>query len=144
MNNTANKLLIACAITGLLTACATAVVPLQPGAENIKVITSPVPKSCKLLGQVERTDKNGQSQSYASHEHLQQDALNTLRNQGLKLGANVIALNQHDAVYAKHSLGKESVAKVTVLDNHTMAGNAYVCPTNIANQLSDSSQDIKE
>lgn len=143
MTNTTTKLLIACAITGLLTACATAVIPLQPGAEKIKVTTSPAPKSCKLLGQVERNDKNGQSQSYASHEHLQQDALNTLRNQGLKLGANVIVLTQHDVVYAKHSLGKEAVAKVTVLDNHTLAGNAYGCPANVANQLPESLQNIK-
>lgn len=125
-------------LAGLATGCASTTKPLQPGAENIVITNVPAPKSCEYVGQVSAADVNGSTQSYTSHRHLQVDQLNTLRNQALSLGANVVVLSQHQTTYDQVSVNREKfqgAAKVTVVDKHIMAGNAYLCNADTLNKL---------
>lgn len=140
--------LIALAFTGLLAGCST--VALKPGAETVKVINVPAPKSCQFLGGVVNEDVNGATQSYTSHEHLQIDQLNTLKNKALALGANVIVLTDHQTTYAQRNALREKyqgAPTITVVDTHRMAGEAYHCNSQVIDRLqsqdANSLSDIK-
>ncbi len=125
-------------LAGLATGCASTTKPLQSGAENVVITNVPAPKSCEYVGHVSATDTNGSTQSYTSHRHLQVDQLNTLRNQALSLGANVVVLSQHETTYAQVNAAREKyqgAAKVTVVDKHIMSGNAYLCHADTLNTL---------
>lgn len=115
------------ALTGFLAGCST--VTLKSGAENIKVIKSPAPKSCQFLGQIANSDVNGATQSYTSHEHLQIDELTNLKNQALALGANTIVIAEHQTTYiTRHDNSKR-------VDTHGLIGEAYRCKAETLNRL---------
>lgn len=104
---------------------------LQPGADKIVMATQSVPKSCRYLRQVSSSDINGSTQMYTSHKHLQADEINAMRNQALKLGANVVVVTDHRTTYVKRRSG-------TLVDVHEMSGNAYACPANALNYIAES------
>ncbi len=112
----------------MISGCST--VPLQSGAEKVKVIDTRAPQGCQYKGPVESNDVNGASHSYTTHEHLQTDQLNNLKNQALALDANVIVLNHHETSYV--STYRNTSKR---LDTHQMAGDAYRCNARALNQL---------
>ncbi|MHB1948631.1 MAG: DUF4156 domain-containing protein [Gammaproteobacteria bacterium] len=122
-------------ITGVLAGCAST--PLVPGAENVKLINHSAPKGCEMRGPVRSQDISGVSTSYTSHENLQVMQLNSLRNDALKLGANVIVLTQHKTASGPeyYSVGQGKITTNPLEINHSMQGEAYQCPSNIVNRL---------
>lgn len=114
---------------GFITGCAT--VALQPGAEHLKVIHSPAPQSCHWKGSVVSEDTNGVTQTYTSHDHLQIDEFNTLRNKAFAQGANVLVMTQHQTTYGKYGRRREFI----LLHEHRLAGQAYQCDAKTFNQL---------
>lgn len=133
------KPLIACLLSGLLGACVSAITPMNPGAENIKVSTAAAPKvDCQFLGKIGSSHENGRDQSYTSHENLQADELNIMRNQALNLGANLMVITEHKTIYGKQIVAKENfqgAAQVKIVDWHSMAGNAYRCSAAALNRI---------
>lgn len=112
----------------VLAGCAS--VPLDPGAQNVVFTTTSLPKSCQSLGQVSSTDVNGVTTSYTSHANLQMMEINTLKNQALALGANVVVLTGHRTVHGRGFARRE-------IKTHTLTGNAYVCPASVLSTLPD-------
>lgn len=120
--------------------------PLQSGAEAIRVTTQTVPTSCQYVGTVSAGDSNGSSQMFNSHEHLLTDEMNTLKNQALPLGANVIVMTNHQTTYyaspssQSPSVGARKMGSSTepMLNRHALAGKAYRCDSAIANRLTSS------
>ncbi|QLH42415.1 MAG: DUF4156 domain-containing protein [Coxiellaceae bacterium] len=94
--------------------------------------TQTAPKSCSYVGQVSAYDVNGSTQMYTSHKNLQADQINVMKNQALKLGANVIVVGVHQTTYMKRREG------TLLVDTHNMSGNAYVCPANALNRITES------
>lgn len=136
------KPLMAFVFTSMLAGCST--VALKPGAETIKVINAPAPKSCQFLGKVANEDVNGATQSYTSHEHLQIDQLTTLKNKAFTLGANVIVLTDHQTTYAQRNALREKyqgAPKLSVVDTHRMEGLAYHCDSPVFEKLSSQDAD---
>jgi hypothetical protein len=120
--------LLAVTIAGTVTGCAS--VPLDPGAENVKVVNGSVPKSCKVLGAVNSQDINGATVSVTSHENLMQMQLNSIRNQANKLGANLVLLTKHQTTYGYNSVDygpTNNEHNSNNVNTHEMNGQAYQC-----------------
>jgi hypothetical protein len=126
--------LIAISISGILASCAS--IALIPGAENVKLVTK-APKGCQMRGSVRSQDISGVSTSYTSHENLQTMELNSLRNDALKLGANVVVITQHKTASGPeyYSVGQGKVTTNPLEINHTMQGVAYQCTSDILERL---------
>jgi hypothetical protein len=128
--------LLAVTIAGTVTGCAS--IPLDPGAESVKVISGSVPKSCKVLGAVNSQDTNGATVSVTSHENLMQMQLNSIRNQANKLGANLVLLTKHQTTYGYNSVDYGPTNNEHTSNNvntHEMNGQAYRCNSKSMNKL---------
>lgn len=121
------SLLIMLSSATLMAGCSS-ITPLQPGAEKIVLTSNTSPSRCHYVGQVSAEDTNGVTQMYTTHQYLQTDEINAMKNQALKLGANVIVLTKHQTTYMNNRPD-------AILDTHSMMGNAYVCPTNILSTI---------
>ncbi len=119
------KLVIGSLFVSVLAGCAS--VPLDPGAEKVVFTAITVPQSCKSLGQISSTDVNGVTTAYTSHSNLQTMEINALKNRALALGANVVVLTGHQTKYVPGSRRQ--------VDDHTLIGNAYVCPARVLSKL---------
>lgn len=121
--------IISC-VVGSLTGCVI-IPPLEPGAEKIVMIDRVPSKQCKLVGYVTSTDVNGVTQIFTSHEALQQNEINTLKNRALALGANTIVLVKHKTTYTRQgglSWGNPNNPNNPIrVDTHVMSGKAYQC-----------------
>ncbi len=116
----------------------TSIQPLQPGAEKVLITSNTVPRNCHYIGQVSDNDDNGSTQIYSSHQHLQADEINRLKNKALKLDANVVMLTSHQTSYVATIDGRKRV------DTHRMSGKAYFCPTNTLNDIKEGNlSDVK-
>lgn len=99
------------------------------GAERIIVAHTPAPKECKFLGQVNGNQGNFFTGGWTSNKNLEVGAMNTLRNEAAKMGANYVSLVTNRA--GQHGSGGGdaygfggSSQQVTVVN----IGNAYNCP----------------
>jgi hypothetical protein len=129
--------LLAATIAATVTGCTT--IPLDPGAENVKVINGTTPKGCKMLGAVSSQDVNGATVSVTSHENLMQMQLNSIRNQANKLGANFVSITKHQTTYGYASSDYGVTNNEHTSNNvntHEMDGQAYRCNTGTLNKLS--------
>jgi hypothetical protein len=128
-------------LTGLLTSCASTV-QLEPGAENVKVMTGAIPKSCQLRGNVgvSQTDIYG-----PTHKSKQNEQINTLRNQAARMGANVVSITSHQTTYYAHPEYIISEGKAQrELGAHAMNGKAYRCSPQVVNQLSQKTYPLSD
>lgn len=111
-------------------------IPLEPGANAIIASPNPAPQGCKYLGQVVGNQGNFFTGGFTSNRNMEAGAMNDLKNQANKLGANYIqivtsragvtgsmggGLNGGQNGYNYMSGGSEQT-------NVTNLGNAYRCP----------------
>ena len=115
------------AVSILLSGCAA--IPLEPQANLIIASPNQAPKSCKYVGQVIGNQGNFFSGNYTSNQHLEQGAMNDMKNKANKLGANYIQLITTRAGVTG-SLGGSagSFSGGAAQTNVTNVGNAYKCP----------------
>jgi hypothetical protein len=109
---------------GILSGCTS--VTLQPGAERVRVTSIPLAKDCQLLGTVSSEDINGEPAFTAHstvHAYMQSNEIKDLKNQALKLGANVVLVTQHD--FMDFTMPHQNTNVVE--KKHHMVGNAYRC-----------------
>ncbi|PJD91508.1 MAG: hypothetical protein CK424_06785 [Legionella sp.] len=121
-------------IASLISACSS--ILLEPGAAM--VISSPnrAPKACKYLGQVTGNQGNFFTGAYTSNRNLEIGAMNDLKNQAYKLGANYIQIITSRAGISGSMGGGQGVfgAQNGYVSGHssqtniTNVGNAYHCP----------------
>lgn len=103
---------------GFFLASCTVLTPLKPGAENVVITeTADLPK-CKALGPVVLTDVNGTSVGYTSHQHLEEEAANVVRNKTIQLGGNVVVITKHETTRTYDNQ----------VNTHHVEGEAYSCP----------------
>lgn len=121
------QITILAGLATLLTGCFP-VTPLKPGAATIKVTPAPVPASCRYVNPVIANDINGKTQMYSSLHRLQRNEVNILKNQALKLGANVVQITSHQTTYVTNNNGSR-------VDTHRLVGKAYICSPQVANNL---------
>lgn len=122
--------------TLLMTACV-GVTPLHPAATNVVIAEATPVRGCQLLKPLSLTTKNGADAFYRSHQVIQEDQLNQLRNATAQLGGNLFVLDTHHTTYQKVALTYNNGVQTTkhveptgsdsLVDHHTMSGTAYLC-----------------
>ena len=126
-------------LTMIITACAT-VTPLNPEAQNVKLTMSPIPRDCQFKGTVTATTQHIRSES---HKVVKQSEMNILRNQAAQLGANVVFVTTHRAVYKDHYVISNG-DNMSELDNHIMTGRAYQCSPKTMERFSISNSQFSD
>lgn len=125
------KLLALSAITALVAGCSA--IPLDPQANHILVSPHKAPKGCKFVGQVFGNQGNSFTGAWTSNVELEKGAMNDMRNQAQKMGANYIELlNSRSGVSGSGQIAgdKNGMAGFSHSEqtNITNSGNAFVCP----------------
>jgi uncharacterized protein YbjQ (UPF0145 family) len=108
----------------LISGCAS--IPLDQQASRVIASPNAAPKGCKYKGQVVGNQGNFFTGVYTSNKNLEEGAMNDLKNQASKMGANYIQLvtnragntGNFDSTFGGH------MAETNV----TNLGNAYSCP----------------
>lgn len=120
--------------------CVTAPRSLEQNAEKVRVVKN-VSTNCKFLGQIKDVNIHGDVFPGASERDLALDDINYLKNEGEKLGANVVVLQQHQVTTKKNTVptGRHKTGTYNVI-SHDILGNAYYCPTNASKTVSHTNQ----
>lgn len=116
---------ISCLLTiaVLMSGCAS--IQLETQATRVLASPNPAPKGCKYVGQVVGNQGNFFTGPWTSNRNLEEGAMNDLKNQASKMGANYVQLVNSRAGNtgsAGHYGGSLEQTNVTNL------GNAYSCP----------------
>lgn len=112
--------ILALSAIGLSISSCSEITPLKTGAENVVITNTANLPQCKSLGPVHVNDVNGNTIEYTSHKNLDQEAANTLRNDALKRGGNVVVITEHNTTYSRENQ----------VDTHDVDGEVYLCPKN--------------
>jgi hypothetical protein len=115
-------------IIGLITGCGPRAI--APGAEQINVKAdhnTQVSRNCKFLGQISGADIHEQMDLRSTQQDLALDDVNFLKNEGARLGANVIVFKQHQLVDKRIPLPAKHIFYGTIT-THNIEGDAYLCP----------------
>lgn len=101
---------------------------LETGAENISIQTkaASLSKECKFIGIISGTDVHENMDLRSSPQELKLDDVNFLKNEGKKLGANVIVLKQHQ-ISTKEIKGPGKGRSYITVTPHNIEGDAYFC-----------------
>ncbi len=114
-------------ISIFLSGCAA--IPLEPQAHRIIASPNPAPKSCKYVGQIVGNQGNFFTGGYTSNSHLEEGAMNDMKNKANRLGANYIQLITNRAGNTGSMSGVNgSFSGHSEQTNVTNVGNAYRCP----------------
>ena len=106
---------------GMLTACA--VVELEPGAQQVRLITHE-PQGCQYLGEVTGNQGNMFTGGVTSNANLETGARNDMKNKAYKVGANTVQLLTNRAGQTGgFGQGSGSMEQTNV----TYTGVAYQC-----------------
>jgi hypothetical protein len=125
------KLVAVSALAILMSGCAS--IQLDPQSARVIASPNPAPKGCKYLGQVVGNQGNFFTGGWTSNRNLEEGAMNDLKNQAGKLGANYIQLVTNRAgvtgsmggSFDQHGGFMSGSSEQT---NVTNLGNAYTCP----------------
>lgn len=113
----------------MLVGCAAIVV--TPQARKVVVSPNRAPKGCQYLDQVVGNQGNFFVGAYTSNAHLEEGAMNDLRNKASILGGNYVQLISSRAGITGNmggSLDTRSVGGSSQQTNVTNVGNVYYCP----------------
>jgi hypothetical protein len=113
----------ACAIfcVGILTGCAA--IKLEPGAQQVRIVTNE-PPACEYLGEVTGNQGNFFTGGFTSNANLETGARNDMKNQAYKIGANTVQLlTNRTGQTGSFGQGSGSVQQTNV----TYTGIAYKC-----------------
>lgn len=144
------KTLTACAFTLFVTSC-TSVTPLHTAGEKVLTTTVTPPATCHLLKTVTLKANNGVDMPYRSHEEIQTDQSNQLKNTTANLGGNVLVIRDHETSYASVALTQNKVKTAkgdsktenALVDSHEMTGDAYLCDSKALTVVSQSQAKVK-
>lgn len=102
---------------------------LEPGAQNVAIFyakSNQIPRNCKFLGKISNKDVHGEKLQFTwgLEKNLEADDINFLKNEGLKLGANVVVFEKHQTLIERHQHGPRH----SDISAHVIEGSAYLCP----------------
>lgn len=121
------KLSVILASALLVTSCAS--IELSPQANKVIASPNPAPKGCKYLGQVSGNQGNFFTGGFTSNRNLEVGAMNDMKNEASKMGANYVQLIVNRAgVTGSMSMQNGNGGGSSEQTNVTNMGNAYSCP----------------
>lgn len=75
--------------------------------------------------------------SLGLEQNLKKDDIRFLKNEGVKLGANVVLFEKHQTlIERRHNLGRH-----TDISMHVIYAKAYQCPSHLINNMRQTSTD---
>jgi hypothetical protein len=111
----------------VLAGCAS--IELDQRASKVIASPNPAPKGCKYVGQVNGNQGNFFTGQYTSNRNLEIGAMNDMKNQAAKLGANYVQMIVNRAGNTgSMSMNDGNGAGGMAQTNVTNMGNAYACP----------------
>lgn len=111
----------------LLGGCAS--IQLDPQAARVIASPNKAPKVCKYVGQVVGNQGNFFTGDWTSNAHLEEGAMNDMKNKAGKMGANYIQLINSRAGNTGSASGYNgNFSGHMSQTNVTNIGNAYICP----------------
>ncbi len=117
-------LLVIAAPVVVLGLAACQAIPLQPGAEQVR-LTNEQPKDCKFLGDVTGNQGNFFTGDFTSNRTLETGARNDIKNQARGMGGNVVYLLTNRAGQSgSFGEGGGGISQTNV----TLSGSVYDCP----------------
>lgn len=121
------KLSLVIAAVALINGCAS--IKLDPQAQRIVVSPNKPPQGCKYLGQVVGNQGNFFTGNWTSNRNLEEGAMNSLKNEAGKMGANYVQLITNRAGVTGSVHGSDGyISGGSAQTNVTDLGNAYACP----------------
>lgn len=105
--------------------CSCASIEVDPMATHVLITPIAPAKNCKYLGQVVGNQGNFFTGSWTSNKNLEVGAMNDLKNQAAKLGANYVHLITNRA---GNTGSLDQFGGSLEQTNVTNLGNAYSCP----------------
>lgn len=113
--------------SAMVSGCAS--IELDHSAQRVIASPNPAPKSCKYVGQVTGNQGNFFTGAWTSNKNLEQGAMNDMKNEAAKLGANYIQLVTNRAGNTGSlSSYNGNISGGMEQTNVTNLGNAYRCP----------------
>lgn len=122
------KILILTVFGLILGGCAS--IQLNPGADKIIASPNKPAKNCHYVGQVVGNQGNFFTGGFTSNRNLEEGAMNDMRNQAARMGANYIQIINSRAGTSGSFNGNGGGVQQT---NVTNIGNAYICPADNLN-----------
>ncbi|WP_131783675.1 DUF4156 domain-containing protein [Legionella gresilensis] len=123
-------------ILSIIASCA-GIRKMNSGAEKVNLYFSYPTKNCRFLGTIENPNVHELVDIKSSLRELRKDDNNFLRNEGARLGANVIVLLTHNSKgYAiRYVRGSKNLTTIYI---HSITAKAYYCPSaNVAVKTKD-------
>lgn len=103
-------------------------IPIEPQATRVVASSNPAPKECRYVGEVIGKQGNLVMLALTSNKNLEQGAMNDLKNQTSKMGANYVQIILSRAGNSKSDKRFGSSLEQT---NVTNSGHAYSCPPSV-------------
>ena len=107
----------------LLTLTLSACESWQPGDDQIYLTAGTIPQSCHFRGNV---DSRLAKAPLVSHQKIEDMQSISLKNQALKMQANIVQVTVHETTYYMPYI-PPLYPLVLALKSHHMAGKAYQC-----------------
>lgn len=103
---------------------------LRSGAENVQIYSYHAHKSCRFLGDIINPSVHKNLNLSSSIEDIQKDDMNFLKNEGARLGANVVIISNHHTYQTKiKRYGRQIILKGDLtINEHYIEAKAYICP----------------
>lgn len=102
-----------------------AAVPINPGAERVRITNVEPGKECKFLGDITGNQGNFITGPFTSNENLETGARNEIKNRAFALGGNVVAILTQRAgqtgSYGEYGGSSQQT-------NVVITGNVFLCP----------------
>ncbi|HHX3354891.1 TPA: DUF4156 domain-containing protein [Legionella anisa] len=110
---------------------------LEPDAVKVVIIygqNTKMPKPCKPLGKISNRDVHGRKLQFSLglEQNLKIDDINFLKNEGAKLGANVVVFEEHQTLIERHHA---LPGRTTDISMHVIYAKTYQCPSNLINKM---------
>ncbi len=116
---------------------------LEPDAGKVVIIydkRAKALKSCQFISNVSNSDVHGKKLQFTLglEKNLKIDDLNFLKNEGAKLGANVVVFEEHQTLIKRyHTLP----SRTTDISMHIIYAKAYQCPRYLIKNIQQLNED---
>lgn len=105
---------------------------LVPGSEAVKLsYNASIARSCRFMGDVTSENIHGDMSLTASQQERELDDINFLKNEGKKLGANLVVLTKHEQIVTEKTNLTSKIRFPRRSITYDIQGKAYSCPTGI-------------
>lgn len=112
-----------------LTACGPR--SLSAGGNQVRVYNSVPTSSCKFVGNISNPGVHDNLNLTASEDEMKKDDINYLKNEGARLGANVVVLVTHTSYQTQikryGKLAAHSKSPYMTVTSHKVTAKAYKC-----------------